>query len=291
MAVISESVSSRRDRVHDRGVRGAGRRMGRPRPRDAAPEPVPAARLAGRVVAPLRRRARSSPSRSPAATGGWPARSRWWCAGGPACAWRASWAAGPRSCPTSCSRRTPTRPSPGSCSSGWPPAGATSPTSTACARAAASPRRSARASALIQRIESPVLDLSAGWDAVYRDKTNAKKRNLHRRRRRQLGEQGELTVTVARELPELRPALEEAFTCTTCAGRAGRTDRASRRGRHALPARGLERLVGDRRRRGSRRCGSTARRSRSTTGSRSRAACTCTAWPSTPGSRAGRRGS
>ena len=35
-----------------------------------------------------------------------------------------------------------------------------------------------------------MLDLSAGWDAVYRDKTNAKKRNLHRRRRRQLGEQG-----------------------------------------------------------------------------------------------------
>ena len=65
---------------------------------------------------------------------------------------------------------------------------------------------------LIQRIESPVLDLSAGWDAVYREKTNAKKRNLHRRRRRQLGEQGELTVSVARELPELRPALEEAFT-------------------------------------------------------------------------------
>ena len=65
--------------------------------------------------------------------------------------------------------------------------------------------------ALTQRIEAPVLDLSAGWDAVYRAKTTSKKRNLHRRRRRQLGEQGALTVTVARTPAELEPALEEAF--------------------------------------------------------------------------------
>jgi CelD/BcsL family acetyltransferase involved in cellulose biosynthesis len=64
---------------------------------------------------------------------------------------------------------------------------------------------------LIQRIESPVLDLTRGWDAVYRDKTTSKKRNLHRRRRRQLGELGELTVSVARKLPELQVALEEAL--------------------------------------------------------------------------------
>ena len=62
-----------------------------------------------------------------------------------------------------------------------------------------------------ERIEAPVLDISAGWDAVYRAKTTSKKRNLHRRRRRQLGELGELTVTVARDLDELEPALEEAF--------------------------------------------------------------------------------
>ena len=136
----------RRDRVHDRRLRGAGRRMGRPRARDAAPEPVPAARLAGRVVAPLRggggvrrpgRPQRRAPGRrAPGA----------WCAAGPVCGWRASWAAGPRSCPTCCSRRTPIRRSPGSCSSGWPRAGVTSPTSTGCARAAASPPRSAPAS-------------------------------------------------------------------------------------------------------------------------------------------------
>jgi CelD/BcsL family acetyltransferase involved in cellulose biosynthesis len=62
-----------------------------------------------------------------------------------------------------------------------------------------------------ERIEAPVLDISAGWDAAYRAKTTSKKRNLHKRRRRQLGELGDLSVTTARELHELVPALEEAF--------------------------------------------------------------------------------
>lgn len=64
---------------------------------------------------------------------------------------------------------------------------------------------------LIERVEAPVLDLADGWEAVYRAKTSSKKRNLHRRRRRQLAELGELEVTVAREIEELQPALEEAF--------------------------------------------------------------------------------
>jgi CelD/BcsL family acetyltransferase involved in cellulose biosynthesis len=64
---------------------------------------------------------------------------------------------------------------------------------------------------LIERIEAPVLDLAGGWDAVYRAKTTSKKRNQHHRRRRQLGELGELTVSIARRLDELEPALEEAF--------------------------------------------------------------------------------
>ena len=64
---------------------------------------------------------------------------------------------------------------------------------------------------VIQRVEAPVLDLGPGWDAVYRAKTSSKKRNLHRRRRRQLGELGRLELVVARNLEELRPALEEAF--------------------------------------------------------------------------------
>ena len=64
---------------------------------------------------------------------------------------------------------------------------------------------------VIQRVEAPVLDLGPGWEAVYQAKTSSKKRNLHRRRRRQLAELGRLEVVVARDLDELEPALEDAF--------------------------------------------------------------------------------
>jgi CelD/BcsL family acetyltransferase involved in cellulose biosynthesis len=64
---------------------------------------------------------------------------------------------------------------------------------------------------LIERVEAPVLDLSPSWEAVYREKTNSKKRNLHGRRRRQLAEQGKLEVVVARSLDDLRSALDDAF--------------------------------------------------------------------------------
>jgi CelD/BcsL family acetyltransferase involved in cellulose biosynthesis len=64
---------------------------------------------------------------------------------------------------------------------------------------------------LIERVEAPVLDLTPGWDAVYEAKTTSKKRNLHRRRRRQLSELGRLEIVVARDLDDLRPALEDAF--------------------------------------------------------------------------------
>ncbi len=63
----------------------------------------------------------------------------------------------------------------------------------------------------IERIEAPTLDLTPGWDAVYREKTSSKKRQLHRRRRRQLDELGGVSTTVARTIDELGPALEEAF--------------------------------------------------------------------------------
>jgi CelD/BcsL family acetyltransferase involved in cellulose biosynthesis len=46
---------------------------------------------------------------------------------------------------------------------------------------------------------------------VYREKTSAKRRNLHGRRRRQLEKLGELEVSVARSGSELALALEEAF--------------------------------------------------------------------------------
>jgi CelD/BcsL family acetyltransferase involved in cellulose biosynthesis len=64
---------------------------------------------------------------------------------------------------------------------------------------------------LVERVEAPVLDLTPGWESVYQAKTSSKKRNLHRRRRRQLAELGRLDVVVARNLDELAPALEEAF--------------------------------------------------------------------------------
>ncbi len=60
-------------------------------------------------------------------------------------------------------------------------------------------------------VEAPVLALDRGWEQVYRDKTSAKKRNLHARRRRQLERLGELEISVARSAGELEPALEEAF--------------------------------------------------------------------------------
>ena len=63
---------------------------------------------------------------------------------------------------------------------------------------------------LIERVEAPVLDLSHGWDEAYRAKTDSKRRNLHKRRRRQLSELGTLEVVRARSLDELEPALADA---------------------------------------------------------------------------------
>lgn len=64
---------------------------------------------------------------------------------------------------------------------------------------------------LFERIEAPVLDLSRGWEAAYRAKTNSKKRAHHRHRRRQLAEVGRVEVSLARTRAELEPALEDAF--------------------------------------------------------------------------------
>jgi CelD/BcsL family acetyltransferase involved in cellulose biosynthesis len=65
---------------------------------------------------------------------------------------------------------------------------------------------------LIERSEAPVLDLSRGWDEVYRSKVSSKRRSHHRRRRRQLAEAGRVEVEVARTADELARALEDAFT-------------------------------------------------------------------------------
>ena len=65
--------------------------------------------------------------------------------------------------------------------------------------------------AVIERVEAPVLDMPDGWEAAYNAKTGSKKRNLHRRRLRQLAELGEVTWTVATEEDELLAGLEDCF--------------------------------------------------------------------------------
>ncbi|HEX7255250.1 MAG TPA: hypothetical protein VF236_04920, partial [Gaiellaceae bacterium] len=50
---------------------------------------------------------------------------------------------------------------------------------------------------LVERLEAPVLDLGAGWDAVYKAKLSSKARSERRRRRRQLEKQGAVEVSIA----------------------------------------------------------------------------------------------
>jgi CelD/BcsL family acetyltransferase involved in cellulose biosynthesis len=64
---------------------------------------------------------------------------------------------------------------------------------------------------LVERLEAPVLDVSAGWDAVYNSRTTSKSRSERRRRMRQLGGLGVVESSVARTREELGPALEDAF--------------------------------------------------------------------------------
>ena len=64
---------------------------------------------------------------------------------------------------------------------------------------------------LVERVEAPVLELTDGWDSVYTAKTSSRTRQLHRRRRRQLSELGQLEVRVARSASEVDAALTRAF--------------------------------------------------------------------------------
>ncbi len=70
---------------------------------------------------------------------------------------------------------------------------------------------SARKLPAYERLAAPVLDLAAGWDVVYKEKTSSKRRNLHRRRRRQLEELGQVEITVHRTAEELAAVLDDAF--------------------------------------------------------------------------------
>lgn len=63
---------------------------------------------------------------------------------------------------------------------------------------------------LIERLESPVLELSDGWDAVYERKFSQKERQNRRRRRRQLEQLGSVEISVARTPDELGPAFDDA---------------------------------------------------------------------------------
>jgi CelD/BcsL family acetyltransferase involved in cellulose biosynthesis len=64
---------------------------------------------------------------------------------------------------------------------------------------------------LLERLEAPVLDLRAGWEATYRRRLSSKKRSERRRRWRQLEQRGAVEVSIARTREELRAPLEEAF--------------------------------------------------------------------------------
>jgi CelD/BcsL family acetyltransferase involved in cellulose biosynthesis len=64
---------------------------------------------------------------------------------------------------------------------------------------------------VVERVEAPVLLMPDGWEEAYRAKAGSKKRNLHRRRLRQLGELGTVEFAVGRTREELEPMLEDAF--------------------------------------------------------------------------------
>lgn len=65
--------------------------------------------------------------------------------------------------------------------------------------------------AAVPRVEAPVLRMPGGWETAYAARTSPKKRALHRRRLRQLGELGALTWTTARTPDEIEAELEAAF--------------------------------------------------------------------------------
>jgi CelD/BcsL family acetyltransferase involved in cellulose biosynthesis len=64
---------------------------------------------------------------------------------------------------------------------------------------------------LVERVEAPVLLMPDGFEETYTQKTSSKKRNLHRRRLRQLGEVGEVEFVLGSSQEELEPLLEQAF--------------------------------------------------------------------------------
>ena len=85
---------------------------------------------------------------------------------------------------------------------------------------------------LVERVQAPVLDVRAGWDAVYAAKTSSRRRNLHRRRRRQLEELGELELAPIVGESDLAASLTDLFRIHDLrwAGRPDRSEFTSTRG-------------------------------------------------------------
>lgn len=86
---------------------------------------------------------------------------------------------------------------------------------------------------LIERADSPVLDLTSGWDAVYMAKQSSKRRNNYRRKRQLLSELGRLEVELARTWDEVEPALDEGHRLHSLRwqGRPDGSDLQNERGR------------------------------------------------------------
>jgi CelD/BcsL family acetyltransferase involved in cellulose biosynthesis len=85
---------------------------------------------------------------------------------------------------------------------------------------------------LVERVQAPVLDVRGGWDAVYGAKTSSRRRNLHRRRRRQLHELGEIELISIAGERELAASLTDLFRLHDLrwAGRPDRSDFTTNRG-------------------------------------------------------------
>jgi len=64
---------------------------------------------------------------------------------------------------------------------------------------------------VLRRVDAPVLRMPEGWDVAYSSHVGRKTRNLHRRRMRQLAQEGEVSWTTARTPEEVERELEHAF--------------------------------------------------------------------------------
>ena len=86
---------------------------------------------------------------------------------------------------------------------------------------------------LIPRLEAPILELGADWEAFYRTRLTRSRRGEIRRRSKKLAELGTLETAVARTPDDLEPALEDAFILHALRweGRPDRSGFASHAGR------------------------------------------------------------